>query len=86
MSSPPDIAWELARAWPGSELVLIGEAGHGAGHSSVSDAVIAATDRFAARSGDAAVLWSGVPPPMPMLPGARRVRHETVRGQSIHGA
>ena len=49
VSGPPDIAWHLARAWPGSTLVLVDGAGHGAGHSGMSEAVVAATDRFAAR-------------------------------------
>lgn len=39
--------WELAHAWPGSELVLIGGAGHTAGDAGMSEALIAATDRFA---------------------------------------
>jgi proline iminopeptidase len=32
VSSPPDISWELAQAWPDAELVLIDDACHGAGH------------------------------------------------------
>ncbi|MEV0969206.1 prolyl aminopeptidase [Microtetraspora glauca] len=48
MSGPPDIAWQLARAWPDATLVLVDDAAHGAGHSGVRDALIAATDRFAA--------------------------------------
>jgi proline iminopeptidase len=44
VSSPADVAWELHRAWPGSELVIIEDAGHGLG---TTDAVIEATDRFA---------------------------------------
>jgi proline iminopeptidase len=31
VSSPPDVAWKLHRAWPGSELRLIDDAGHGGG-------------------------------------------------------
>jgi proline iminopeptidase len=37
--------WLLAGAWPGSELVLIGDAGHG-GSDALTAAIIAATDRF----------------------------------------
>jgi proline iminopeptidase len=46
LSAPPDTAWRLARAWPGSELTLL----DGAGHTSpeLADHVVAATDRFAA--------------------------------------
>jgi proline iminopeptidase len=46
LSSPPDVPILLAEAWPDAELILIDDAGHGAGHPGVSDAVIAATDRF----------------------------------------
>ena len=47
ISSPPDIPLALAQAWPDAELILIDDAGHGAGHPEMTDAVIAATDRFA---------------------------------------
>jgi proline iminopeptidase len=47
ISGPPDIAWELARAWPDAELVIVGDAGHGAGHHSTYDAILAATNRYA---------------------------------------
>jgi proline iminopeptidase len=39
--------WELARAWPGSELILVDDAGHDAGHPSIEALLVAATDRFA---------------------------------------
>ena len=32
ISGPPDTAWQLARVWPDAELVLVDDAGHGAGH------------------------------------------------------
>jgi proline iminopeptidase len=41
--------WELARAWPGSELILIDDAGHDLGTSGSVDARVAATDSFAER-------------------------------------
>jgi proline iminopeptidase len=47
ISSPPDTAWELARAWPDADLVLIGDAGHGG--DPMTPAVIDATNRFAPR-------------------------------------
>jgi proline iminopeptidase len=47
VSGPPDIAWQLAQAWPGCELVLVNEAGHGAGEPGMTEALINATDRFA---------------------------------------
>ncbi len=49
LSGPLDVAWHLARAWPGSELVVIEEAGHGVGDPGTSGALVAATDRFARR-------------------------------------
>jgi proline iminopeptidase len=44
--------WLLAAAWPGSELVLIDEAGHG-GSTELISAITAATDRFARTPGAA---------------------------------
>jgi proline iminopeptidase len=49
ISSPVDVAWQLARAWPGSELVVVDDAGHGAGHPSTIAAILDATNRFAYR-------------------------------------
>ena len=43
LSSPPDFPLRVHRAWPGSELVLVDGAGHGA---ELQRAVVAATDRF----------------------------------------
>ncbi len=45
ISGPPDIPWQLNRVWPGSELLLLDDVGHGG----TSEAVRAATDRFAGR-------------------------------------
>ncbi|MDX6249001.1 MAG: proline iminopeptidase [Kribbellaceae bacterium] len=47
ISSPADIAWKMAQAWPDAELHLVEEAGHGLGTASMSDLVVAALDRFA---------------------------------------
>jgi proline iminopeptidase len=38
-------AWELARAWPGAELIVIGDSGH-TGSSSMTDEAHAAADRL----------------------------------------
>lgn len=46
MGSPPDTAWQLARAWPGSELTLVDDAGH-LGGDAKRHHVRAALDRFA---------------------------------------
>ncbi|WP_155055306.1 prolyl aminopeptidase [Streptomyces blattellae] len=43
------ITWRLHHAWPGSELVMIDEVGHDAGAPGVAAALVAATDKYAAR-------------------------------------
>jgi proline iminopeptidase len=49
LSSPPLTAWELARVWSESELVLVSGAGHSSADPGMSEAAIAAIDRFARR-------------------------------------
>ncbi|MER5563887.1 alpha/beta fold hydrolase [Streptomyces sp. NPDC002506] len=46
LSSPPDPARALAAGWPGCELVVIDDAGHGLGHPGMGEAAQAALDRF----------------------------------------
>ncbi|WAU80294.1 alpha/beta fold hydrolase [Streptomyces sp. Qhu-G9] len=41
--------WRLHHAWPGSELTVVDDVGHNAGAAGVVDALVAATDRYAAR-------------------------------------
>ena len=48
ISGPLDVPWQLSQVWPDSELVLIGDAAH-TGSDAMTEAVVAATDRFAAR-------------------------------------
>ncbi|MEV0647719.1 prolyl aminopeptidase [Phytomonospora sp. NPDC050363] len=48
ISGPIDIAYDLAQVWPGAELVVVDDAGHGA-YPGMIEAIVAATDRFAAR-------------------------------------
>jgi proline iminopeptidase len=43
--------WLLAHAWPGSELLVVGEAGHSTGDPGMAEALVATTDRFAAAAG-----------------------------------
>ena len=57
VSSPLDTAWALHRAWPDSELVVIGDAGHS--RSGMTEAIVAATDRFARTSQGHAVSPGG---------------------------
>ncbi|OLT15821.1 prolyl aminopeptidase [Pseudonocardia sp. CNS-139] len=47
LQGPLVTAWELARAWPDAELVVVKGAGH-TGHAGTGDALRAAADRFAA--------------------------------------
>ncbi|GGJ26097.1 prolyl aminopeptidase [Streptomyces brasiliensis] len=49
------IVWRLHHAWPGSELVVLDQAGHNAGAPGVVDALVAATDKYAGR-------WRGCSP------------------------
>jgi proline iminopeptidase len=49
VSGPPDVAWQLSRAWRGSRLVLLDEAGHGASEPGMTDILVGATDAFAGR-------------------------------------
>jgi proline iminopeptidase len=46
---PLQSAWDLAEAWPEADLQIIGDAGHSAFEVGNTRAVVAATDRFAAR-------------------------------------
>jgi proline iminopeptidase len=40
-------AWELLRAWPNSQLVLVEDAGHATRHAGLVSAIVEATDKFA---------------------------------------
>ncbi|MEO0755698.1 MAG: prolyl aminopeptidase [Cyanobacteria bacterium J06648_16] len=44
---PMTSAWELHRAWPEAELVVVPDAGHSATEAGITAALVAATDRFA---------------------------------------
>ncbi|ATL26955.1 prolyl aminopeptidase [Streptomyces formicae] len=39
-------SWRLQRAWSGSELILVDDAGHNAGARGVAEELVSATDRF----------------------------------------
>jgi proline iminopeptidase len=49
LGSPLVTAWELAQAWPHSKLVIVSGAGHSSTDLGMSEALVAATDRFATR-------------------------------------
>ena len=48
VATPAATAWDLHRAWPEAEFVLVEGAGHAFSEPGIRDALIAATDRFAA--------------------------------------
>ena len=47
LAGPPDVAWELARAWPGAELRFV--AGGHTGDAEMDRLLLDATARFADR-------------------------------------
>ena len=49
LGSPLTTAEELAAAWPGAELLVVDAAGHTLTDAGMSEAVVTATNRFAAR-------------------------------------
>jgi len=49
--TPPAAAWDLHRAWPEAELVIVPDGGHLYNEPGVLDGLIRATDRFADRRG-----------------------------------
>jgi proline iminopeptidase len=46
LGGPLQVAWDLHRAWPGSELVVV-DSGHLSSEAGMVEAIVAATDRFA---------------------------------------
>lgn len=46
LSCPLDTAWELARAWPDAELVVVDDSGH-QGSATMRDELLGALDKFA---------------------------------------
>ncbi|WP_329787634.1 prolyl aminopeptidase [Lentzea sp. DG1S-22] len=46
VATPAVSAWDLHRAWPGSELVLVPDAGHAYDEPGILSALLEATDRF----------------------------------------
>jgi proline iminopeptidase len=47
LEAPLATAWELARAWPDGDLVVVPHAGHSDSDAGMAEAITAATDRFA---------------------------------------
>jgi proline iminopeptidase len=47
LSSPLHTAWQLSRAWPTAELVVVEQSGHSATDPGMTEALVAATDHFA---------------------------------------
>ena len=48
LGAPLDTAWELAKAWPGAELVVVGDSGH-TGSNAMREQVLTTLNRFAGR-------------------------------------
>lgn len=48
--TPIMTAWDLHRAWPEAEFVVVDDAGHAASEPGIRDALVEATDRFAERA------------------------------------
>ncbi|WP_433268831.1 prolyl aminopeptidase [Actinosynnema sp. CS-041913] len=46
VATPATTAWELHRAWQGSELVMVPDAGHAFDEPGILEALVDATDRF----------------------------------------
>ncbi|GAA4754109.1 prolyl aminopeptidase [Gordonia alkaliphila] len=44
---PMRSAWDLHRAWPEADLVIVDDAGHASLETGIADALVSATDRFA---------------------------------------
>ena len=47
LEAPLKTAWELARAWPDGDLIIVPNAGHSDADAGMAEAIVAATDRFA---------------------------------------
>jgi len=47
LEAPPVTAWQLSKAWPSGDLVIVPNAGHSDADAGMAEAIIAATDRFA---------------------------------------
>ncbi|MGB3672785.1 MAG: alpha/beta hydrolase [Phormidesmis sp.] len=46
---PMTSAWELHRAWPEADFIVVADAGHSATEPGITSALIAATNRFASQ-------------------------------------
>ncbi|MBB3410369.1 proline iminopeptidase [Rhizobium sp. BK316] len=46
IEAPLVTAWELARAWPGAELIVLPKAAHSTANADIAAAIVAATNRF----------------------------------------
>jgi proline iminopeptidase len=46
IAAPLSGAWDLAQAWPDSDLVVVGGAGHDQRDPGMIESIVAATDRF----------------------------------------
>ncbi|MGH7780355.1 MAG: prolyl aminopeptidase [Candidatus Binataceae bacterium] len=49
LQAPVGWAWDLKRAWPGAEYVIVDDAGHDASAAGITEELTRATDKFAMR-------------------------------------
>ena len=72
MCTPIMTAWDLHRAWPEAEFILVDDAGHAASEPGIARALRAATDRFAAAAPGPDVseqdASASAPAPVPAVP------------------
>ena len=50
LCTPVTIAWDLHKAWPTSELVIVPDSGHAMSEPGIVDALVAATEKFKRRT------------------------------------
>jgi proline iminopeptidase len=67
--TPPMTAWDLHRAWPEAEFVMVQDAGHAASEPGIATALRAATDKFAGSVDAAASADRPGEPAVPAEPG-----------------
>lgn len=49
LQGPPKTAYELSKAWPGSRLVVLEDAGHSASDNGMAETIIAVSDQLASK-------------------------------------
>ncbi|MEV6112925.1 prolyl aminopeptidase [Streptomyces sp. NPDC052109] len=63
------VVWRLRSAWPDCELMIVDDTGHTTGTPGMEEALVAATDRYAARTRPSTARGKGGANPAPDVPG-----------------